>query len=101
MLNRSAKLALLTADDVAQLSLDTTNEEINPLALNELRQYLLLAASQNRVLLSDIVDRFSGIPWGWKPEWEIVLLVTRLYMAGEIKLMLEGTDINRVRLLTH
>jgi hypothetical protein len=86
--------ALLTADDVAQLSLDTNNEELNPLALNELRQYLLLAASQNRVLLSDIVDRFGGIPWGWKPEWEIVLLVTRLFMAGEIKLMLEGTDID-------
>lgn len=86
--------ALLTADDVAQLSLDTNNEEINPLALSELRQYLLLAASQNRVLLSDVVDRFSGIPWGWKPEWEIVLLVTRLFMAGEIKLMLEGTDID-------
>lgn len=85
--------ALLTTDDVAQTSLDTPNEEINPLALNELRQYLLLAASENRVLLSDVVDRFSGIPWGWKPEWEIVLLVARLYMAGEIKLMLEGADI--------
>ncbi|MDO9162632.1 MAG: BREX system P-loop protein BrxC [Methylococcaceae bacterium] len=86
--------AVLTTDDVAQTSLDTNNEEINPLALNELRQYLLLAASENRVLLSDVVDRFSGIPWGWKPEWEIVLLVARLYMAGEIKLMLEGADID-------
>jgi hypothetical protein len=45
------------------------------------------------VLLSDIVDRFTGIPWGWKPEWEVVLLVTRLYMAGEIKLMCEGDDL--------
>ncbi len=86
--------AVLTADDVAQLSLNTNSEELNPLALNELRQYLLLAASQNRVLLSDIVDRFTGIPWGWKPDWEIVLLVARLYMAGEIKLMLEGADID-------
>ncbi|MBS3952115.1 MAG: BREX system P-loop protein BrxC [Methylomicrobium sp.] len=86
--------AVLTTDDVAQTSLDTNNEEINPLALNELRQYLLLAASENRVLLSDVVDRFSGIPWGWKPEWEIVLLIARLYMAGEIKLMLEGADID-------
>jgi hypothetical protein len=56
---------VLTTDDVAQTSLDTNNEEINPLALNELRQYLLLAASENRVLLSDVVDRFSGIPWDW------------------------------------
>ena len=86
--------AVLMADDVKQLSLDTGIEELNPLALNELRQYLLLTASQNRVLLSDIVDRFSGIPWGWKPDWEIVLLVARLFMAGEIKLMLEGADLD-------
>jgi hypothetical protein len=86
--------AVLSADDVKQLSLDTASEELNPLALNELRQYLLLTASENRVLLSDIVDRFTGIPWGWKPEWEIVLLIARLYMAGEIKLMLEGADLD-------
>ena len=86
--------AVLTADDVKQLSLDSNIEELNPLALNELRQYLLLTASENRVLLSDIVDRFTGIPWGWKPDWEIVLLIARLYMAGEIKLMLEGADLD-------
>jgi hypothetical protein len=46
------------------------------------------------VLLSDVVDRFTGIPWGWKPEWEVVLLVARLFMAGEIKLMCEGDDLD-------
>jgi hypothetical protein len=85
--------AVLSGDDIKPLLQDTRNEELNPLAVNELRQYLLLAASEKRVLLSDIIDRFTGIPWGWKPEWEIVLLVARLYMAGEIKLMLEGADI--------
>ncbi len=85
--------AVLSGDDIKPLLQDTQNEELNPLAVNELRQYLLLAASEKRVLLSDIIDRFTGIPWGWKPEWEIVLLVARLYMAGEIKLMLEGADI--------
>lgn len=87
--------AVLSADDVKQLSpLENSIEELNPLALNELSQYLLHTASENRVLLSDIVDRFTGIPWGWKPEWEIVLLIARLYMAGEIKLMLEGADLD-------
>jgi DNA polymerase III delta prime subunit len=85
--------AVLSGDDIKPLLQDTRNEELNPLAVNELRQYLLLAASEKRVLLSDIIDRFTGIPWGWKPEWEIVLLVARLYRAGEIKLMLEGADI--------
>ena len=85
--------AVLSGDDIKPLLQDTQNEELNPLAVNELRQYLLLAASEKRVLLSDIIDRFTGIPWGWKSDWEIVLLVARLYMAGEIKLMLEGADI--------
>lgn len=30
----------------------------------------------------------------WKPEWEVVLLIARLFMAGEIKLMLEGSDLD-------
>jgi hypothetical protein len=85
--------AVLSGDDIKPLLQDTQSEELNPLAVNELRHYLLLAASEKRVLLSDIIERFSGIPWGWKPDWEIVLLVARLYMAGEIKLMLEGADI--------
>jgi hypothetical protein len=59
-----------------------------------MRDYLHLAASQTRVLLSDVVDRFAGIPWGWKPEWETVLLIARLFMAGEIKLVLEGSDLD-------
>ena len=86
--------AVLTADNVAKPGLGLDGEEGNALAVKELRDYLHLAASQNRVLLSDVVDRFSGIPWGWKPEWETVLLVARLFMAGEIKLMLEGSDLD-------
>jgi len=58
-----------------------------------MREYLQLKASQSRVLLSDVVDRFSGAPWGWKPEWEVVLLIARLYMAGEIKLIMDNSDL--------
>ena len=86
--------AVLSAGDLAQHALALNGEAGNPLAVQELRDYLQLAASQNRVLLSDVVDRFAGIPWGWKPEWETVLLVARLFMAGEIKLMLEGNDLD-------
>jgi len=85
--------AILAADDIGQQGLNLNGEEGNPLAIKELREYLHLKASVERVLLSDVVDRFTGIPWGWKPEWEVVLLVTRLYMAGEIKLMCEGDDL--------
>ena len=86
--------AVLSAGDLTQHSLALNGEAGNPLAVQELRDYLQLAASQSRVLLSDVVDRFAGIPWGWKPEWETVLLVARLFMAGEIKLMLEGSDLD-------
>ena len=86
--------AVLTADSVTAPGLGLGGEEGNALAIKEVREYLNLAASQNRVLLSDVVDRFAGIPWGWKPEWETVLLIARLFMAGEIKLMLEGADLD-------
>lgn len=86
--------AVLAADDISQHGLALGGEEGNPLALKEVREYLQVAASQTRVLLSDVVDRFTGVPWGWKPEWEVVLLIARLFMAGEIKLMLEGSDLD-------
>jgi hypothetical protein len=59
-----------------------------------MRQYLTVAAGTSRVLLSDVVDRFAGIPWGWRPELETVLLIARLFMAGEIKLVMEGSDLD-------
>jgi hypothetical protein len=86
--------AILSADNLSRPELGLDGEAGNSLAIKEMRDYLHLAASQNRVLLSDVVDRFTGIPWGWKPEWEIVLLIARLFMAGEIKLMLEGSDLD-------
>ena len=85
--------AVLSADDVQKPGLALDGEAGNALAINEMREYLQLAASQSRVLLSDVVDRFAGIPWGWKPEWETVLLVARLFMAGEIKLVMENDDL--------
>ena len=86
--------AVLMADSIGQHAFALGGEEGNPLALNEMREYLQLKASQSRVLLSDVVDRFSGAPWGWKPEWEVVLLIARLYMAGEIKLISDNSDLD-------
>jgi hypothetical protein len=86
--------AVLASDSVVAGGLGLDGDEGNAQAIKEVRDYLHLAASQTRVLLSDVVDRFSGIPWGWKPEWETVLLVSRLFMSGEIKLMLEGSDLD-------
>ena len=86
--------AVLVSDDIGQHGFKLDGEEGNHLAIKEMREYLHLKASAERVLLSDVVDRFTGVPWGWKPEWEVVLLVARLFMAGEIKLMCEGDDLD-------
>ncbi len=51
-------------------------------------------AKDKRVLLTDVVERYTAIPYGWKPDWETVLIVARLFMAGEIKLTLEGSDLD-------
>ena len=86
--------SLLAMDDVGQRQLALGGDEGNPQALEEVRQYLQLSATQNRVLLSDVIDRFTGIPFGWKPDWEVVLMATRLFMAGEIKLTMSGSDLD-------
>lgn len=85
--------AVLAADDVAQRGLALGGEAGNPQALADVREYLTLKARDTRVLLADVVDRYSGVPYGWKPDWETVLIVARLFMAGEVKLMLEGADL--------
>lgn len=85
--------SVLAADSVGQVNIANLGEEGNPLAMAEMRQYLTVAASAGRVLLSDVVSRFEGAPWGWRPELETVLLIARLFMAGEIKLVMEGNDL--------
>ena len=87
--------AVLSADSLGQIKIAAaTTADGNALALAEMRQYLGVAASSSRVLLSDVIDRFAGAPWGWRPEWETVLLIARLFMAGEVKLVMEGNDLD-------
>ncbi len=91
--------AVLASDSHAQHKIALDGEDGNALAgnalaINEMRQYLSVAAGTSRVLLSDLVDRFAGVPWGWRPELETALLIARLFMAGEIKLVMEGSDLD-------
>ncbi len=66
----------------------------NPLALKEVSEYLKIKAGHSAVVLEDVVKHFSGNAYGWKPEWEIVLLVARLFMAGEITLMMDSSPLS-------
>lgn len=85
--------ATLTSDDIGQYNLQLNIEAGNVQALKEIRDFIDLRVTQNhRIPLNELVERFAGRPYGW-PEWEIVLLVARLVMAGEINLMMEGATL--------
>ena len=81
---------VLGADDIAQIGLSLDGEEGNPQALKELQQYIDLKASGNhRILVSDIVDRFSKRPFGWADN-EILLIIARLAVGNKLTFQLSG-----------
>lgn len=82
--------AVLTVDDMAQLGLSLDGGQTNPKALQEVEQYIALRATgSERILVSDVIDRFVKRPYGW-PDAEILLLVGQLAAMGRISLQLNG-----------
>ena len=82
--------AVLTVDDMAQLGLSLNGSQSNPKALQEVEQYISLRATgTERILVSDVVERFAKRPYGW-PDAEILLLVGQLTAIGRISLQLNG-----------
>lgn len=82
--------AVLTVDDIGQMGLSLEGEEGNPKATRDVEQYIgLRATGTERILLSDIVERFAKRPYGW-PDAEILLIVGRLAAAGRISFQLGG-----------
>ncbi|SFK15020.1 hypothetical protein SAMN04488082_11566 [Desulfomicrobium apsheronum] len=81
--------AVLLSNDVARTQLQMDLPQVNAQAIKELREHVdLLTAKNHTILLADMVTKFSAKPYGW-PEWEVVLLAARLFMAGEIKLVVD------------
>ncbi len=86
--------AVLMADDMAQIGLDLATDECNPEATREVEQYIALKVERNEaVYLRDVVSRFGRRPFGW-PDNEIILLSSRLGLAGKISFSLQGTDLS-------
>ena len=82
--------AVLTIDDIGQMGLALDGEQGNPKAVTEVQQYISLKTSNNdRVLVGDIVERFSKRPYGW-PDSEILLLIGRLAAAHWLTFQLNG-----------
>lgn len=82
--------ATLLSDDIGQGSFALEGTESNAEAYKEVRQYIDLSfAKSHKVQLDELVEKFTRKPYGW-PDWEVVLLIARLVMAGEINLKVEG-----------
>jgi len=83
--------AVLRSNDIAQQTLILETDEGNKQAIDEVRNYVGLMSSNNKqIVLQDMIDkRYSLRPYGW-PEDEVVMLIARLMVLGEISLMTEG-----------
>lgn len=85
--------AVLHSDDIAQLGLSLEGEDGNAQAIKEVEQFITLRASGNdRLLVADILERFSKRPFGW-PDGEILLLLGRLAAAGRISFHAAGPSL--------
>jgi hypothetical protein len=84
--------AVLRSNDTAKEALLFQSGENNPEALEEVRTHVDLCSRNNRpVVLHDMIEkRYALRPYGW-PDEEVLLLVARLLVLGEISLMMDGT----------
>lgn len=84
---------VLSADNMAQLSLELSDIACNPEATREVELYISLKIERNEpVYLCDIVARFNRRPFGWLDD-EILLLVARLGLAGKISFTLQSAEL--------
>ena len=86
--------SILRSNDIGKEQLLFEKGENNPEALEDLRSYVELCARTSRQLvLHDLIEkRYTLRPYGW-PDDEVLLLVARLLVLGEISLMMDGAPI--------
>ena len=91
--------AVLRSNDVGQYDLGMDMPESNPQATEDLRSYIELCTKTSRqiVLFDMITGRYANRPYGW-PEFEVILLLARLIMAGEVRCVSVGAAIPKDKL---
>ena len=91
--------AVLRSNDIGQLNTDMDMPESNPQATEDLRSYIELCTKTSRqiVLFNMLTARYANRPYGW-PEFEVILLLARLYMAGEVQFVSGGAAIPKGKL---
>ncbi|MGB9929835.1 MAG: BREX system P-loop protein BrxC [Methanosarcina sp.] len=86
--NENEILRILLSDDLEKYGV--TGSDTNKLALKEVLEYIQLKSSRGgRILLSDLKNRFTVKPYGWK-DMTISGLVAVLYTREEIKLRFQS-----------
>lgn len=84
---------ILYADDVAQHQLALALKEKEPADIREVAGYIKMKTAINHpVIVEDVVRHFSKRPYGWG-EFQTVILIARLFMAGTISLVIEGAKV--------
>jgi hypothetical protein len=88
--------AVLRSGDLSQGTLDVGLPQVNAQAIEDLRRTIDLCTKTSRpIVLHELInDRYGNRPYGWPP-LEVVLLLARLHVAGEIRFMLGGAAIER------
>ncbi len=83
--------AVLRSNDIGQQTLAMQMEESNPQAIEDLRTYVdLCTRSSRQIVLHDMIEkRYAVRPYGWPAE-EVLLLLARLLVFGDISLMMDG-----------
>lgn len=83
--------AILRSNDIGQQTLALTMPESNIEAVDDLRSFIQLSTNANRqIVLHELLERrYSIRPYGW-PDNEVLILVARLLVLGEINLMMDG-----------
>ena len=91
--------AVLRINSMGQHSLDMALQEESPLAAKDIRDFIDLCKRTNKqIVLHEMVSvRYANRPYGW-PQLEVVLLLARLYMAGEVQFVSGGAVIPREKL---
>ena len=91
--------AVLRSNDIGQGTLGMKVAEENPQAIEDLRSYIELCTktSHQIVLFDMLTSRYANRPYGW-PAFEVLLLLARLYMLGEVQFVSGGAPIAKDRL---
>jgi hypothetical protein len=84
--------AVLRSNNITKETLFLQSGENNPEALDDVQSYLQLCSMKSQqVVLHDMLEkRYSLRPYGW-PDEEVLLLLVRLIVLGEINLIMDST----------